>query len=232
MLFRSILDSLAVLRPEKFSNTATLGSDMSVTSAAKSFANFFRSIKGMLLQGNIILIVVNHLLDLVKINPYDTSTGPNNYLPAGKTVYGGNTPVYLSNFVINIKPGKKIKSDDSFGIDGFINEVWFSKNRSNKAGKKFPTVFNQELGFMSVLSDYYYLKNISEKITGAGVSFKLTSMPDVKFSQKKFLTVYNKNKEFRKTFNKEVRREYEKFIYIPEVDGPDGSELGEEEIVK
>jgi len=219
-----ILDSLAVLQPENVIEKNELGTSMSTTSTAKSFATLFRSMRRLLRKGNIFVLVVNHLLDNVSINQYETKRAPVNYLPANKTVYGGKTPVYLSNFVLLIEPGTKLKSDESFGFDGFLNTLTIVKNRSNKSGQKLAMVFSQEMGFSNELTNYIYLKNEAKLIGGAGVSFYLKELPDIKFSQKKFLKTIKTNKEFRKKFKRTIKELYTDFVFVRNTDDEDGSE--------
>lgn len=209
-----ILDSLAVLQPNKIVEKNEMGTEMSTTGTARSFATLFRSIRRFLTKANIILIVVNHLLDDVKINMYEKDKRQVNYLPQGRTVYGGKTPVYLSNFVFVIEPGTKMKESEGFGFDGFINNITLAKNRSNKAGQKVATVFSQELGFSNIHTNYMYLKNECKAISGAGIGFYLKDLPEVKFSQKKLVETYNKKKQFREAFDDAVFDAYEKFIYV------------------
>ena len=64
-----ILDSLAMLMPEKYSDEEELSGQMSATAAAKANASVFRRIVPMLKAANIILFVVNHLTQKVELTP-------------------------------------------------------------------------------------------------------------------------------------------------------------------
>ena len=64
-----ILDSLAMLMPEKYSDEEELSGQMSATAAAKANASVFRRIVPMLKAANIILFVVNHITEKVELTP-------------------------------------------------------------------------------------------------------------------------------------------------------------------
>lgn len=64
-----ILDSVAMLMPEKFSEEEELSGSMSATAAAKSNTLSFKRIIPMLKACNIILILINHINDDVSFMP-------------------------------------------------------------------------------------------------------------------------------------------------------------------
>ena len=64
-----ILDSLALLMPEKYADEEELSGQMSTTAAAKTNSSIFRRIIPMLKAANIILFVVNHITEAVSISP-------------------------------------------------------------------------------------------------------------------------------------------------------------------
>lgn len=64
-----ILDSIAMLMPEQYTEEEELSGQMSTTAAAKTNSAVFRRIIPMLKAANIILFVVNHITEEVVINP-------------------------------------------------------------------------------------------------------------------------------------------------------------------
>lgn len=64
-----ILDSLAMLMPEKFAAEDELSGQMSATATAKANALVFKRIIPMLKTANIILFIINHINQKVDINP-------------------------------------------------------------------------------------------------------------------------------------------------------------------
>lgn len=64
-----ILDSLAVLMPDKYAGEDELSGQMSETAAAKVNSSIFKRIIPLLKAANIILFVINHINDNVSINP-------------------------------------------------------------------------------------------------------------------------------------------------------------------
>lgn len=62
-----ILDSIALIMPDKYSDEEELSGQMSVTAGAKAIADIFRKIVPMLKTANIMLFVVNHILEDVNM---------------------------------------------------------------------------------------------------------------------------------------------------------------------
>lgn len=81
-----ILDSLAMLMPEKFTEEDDLSGQMSATAAAKMNAAIFKRIVPMLKSANIILLVINHILDDVSINPMMKKKAMLSFLKVGETL--------------------------------------------------------------------------------------------------------------------------------------------------
>jgi ABC-type oligopeptide transport system ATPase subunit len=81
-----ILDSLAMLMPEKYTEEEELSGQMSSTAAAKANAMVFKRIIPILKSANIILFVINHILDDVSINPMQKKKPQFSYLKMGETL--------------------------------------------------------------------------------------------------------------------------------------------------
>ncbi len=64
-----ILDSLAMLMPEKFEAEDELSGQMSSTAAAKTNSMLFKRVIPMLKTANIILFIINHINQNLSINP-------------------------------------------------------------------------------------------------------------------------------------------------------------------
>lgn len=194
-----ILDSLALLMPAQYTEEDELSGQMSTTAAAKANAMIFRRIVPMLKSANIILFVINHINMKVNINPMMKTKAQLSYLKQDETLPGGNTPVYLSNIMIRLDDGGKLKSSEGFGIDGNMVEITFIKSRSNKAGKSTTMVFNQALGYDPELSLFVMLKD-NNRVNGAGAYLYIDDRSDMKFAQKNLKNKLAEDAEFRDVF--------------------------------
>lgn len=81
-----ILDSLALLMPEKLTEEEELSGSMSATAIAKVNASVFKRITAMLKAANIILMVINHINQKVEINPMMRTKSQVSYLKQGETL--------------------------------------------------------------------------------------------------------------------------------------------------
>ena len=198
-----ILDSLALLSPEKFSQEEELSGQMSTTATAKATAMVFRKIVPMLKSVNIIFMVINHITQKIDINPMQKKKAQVSYLKQDEALPGGNTPVYLANNLIRFDDVTKLKEKDGFGVDGSIVDLGLVKSRTNKAGQAASLVFNQEMGFDQELSLLQLLKDYG-RINGAGAYLYVGEHSDMKFSQKKFKEKLSTDPNFMQVVQQEV----------------------------
>ena len=75
-----LLDSFAMLMPEKFATEDEMSGQMSTTATAKANAKIFRTIIPLLKAANIILFVINHINQKIDINPMAKTKAQINYL--------------------------------------------------------------------------------------------------------------------------------------------------------
>ena len=125
------------------------------------------------------------------------------YLKQSETLPGGNAAIYLSNNIIRFDDHSKLKSTETFGIDGTLVDLGLVKSRTNKAGQFATLVFNQDIGFDSILSLFILLKE-NNRVKGAGAYLYFGDRDDIKFSQKAFKQKLNENIELQDIFMKEV----------------------------
>ena len=91
-----ILDSLALLTPEKLTEEEELSGQMSTTGTAKTNTSIFKRIVPKLKAANIILFTINHINDKVEINPFAHTKAQIGYLKQGETLPGGKAALYLA----------------------------------------------------------------------------------------------------------------------------------------
>ena len=83
-----IIDSMITMRPKDLEGKEDLPSSMVASAVAKANASFMRDIIGPVYSANIILIMVNHIMDKIDINPMQKTQAQVNYLDQGETVPG------------------------------------------------------------------------------------------------------------------------------------------------
>lgn len=190
-----ILDSIAMLMPEKYANEEEMSGQMAATSAAKANSALVKRIIPMLKSANIIMFAINHVLKSVDINPYQRAKASIAYLKQGEYTPGGKEFEYLANLFIRFDDSK-LKSE-TYDIDGSLVDIEFIKSRNSKAGKACTMVFNQDDGFDNDLSTFILLKD-GGMIKGAGAYQYVDGHPEFKFTQKKFKSLLLEKPEFGK----------------------------------
>lgn len=191
-----ILDSIAMLMPEKYTDEEELSGQMSVTAAAKTNTSVFKRIIPLLKAANIILFVVNHITESVDINPYSKPQGQLSYLKPNERLGGGRAVIYVTNLLVRLDDHSKLKSDEGLGIDGILVDFSLLKSRTAKAGSMTTLVFDYDNGFDAELSLLYFLKS-KKMINGAGAYLYVGERSDIKFSQKQFKEKLQTNQEFQ-----------------------------------
>lgn len=190
-----LLDSVALLMPEKFLEEDEISGQMSATATAKMNSAVFKRIVPLLKAANIILIVINHINEKVEINAFKKTRLQVGFLKDGETLPGGRALIYLANNIIRFDDSV-IKAKEGLGIDGYLVDVSLVKSRTNKAGKTVTLVFDQNNGYDPDLSLYIMLKQAGS--IGSAGAYK--TLGDYKFFQKDFKQLLNEDAGFRQAF--------------------------------
>lgn len=207
-----ILDSLALLTPEKLTEEEELSGQMSTTATAKTNTSIFKRIIPKLKAANIILFTINHINDKIEINAFTHSKAQIGYLKQGETLPGGKAALYLANNMIRVDDGAKLKATEGIGVDGKIVDFEIIKSRTNSAGRSVPMVFTST-GFDDIWSLYMFLKASGAIVTGS--TCYLRGHEDMKFRQKEFKEKLFSDPEFAKAFNQVAYEDLEKLLAIP-----------------
>lgn len=212
-----ILDSIAMLMPGDMTDSDELAAGMSVTAGAKTVTQLMRAIIPMLKAANIILLVVNHILQDVSINPMQRKKADVAYLKQGETLPKGKTVIYLSNSIIRLDDVTKLKGDEKFKVNGSLVDVSLVKSRNSRANQTTTLVFNQETGYDPELSLLVFLNN-SGRIHGAGIGLYFDDATNMKFSMGNFKTKLKENKDFYDWFMRVAMDELKKLPARPDME--------------
>lgn len=205
-----LLDSLAMLAPDKITEEEALSGQMSTTATAKTNTQVFKRIVPKLKAANIIMFVINHINDKVDINPFMHSKAQIGYLKQNETLPGGKAALYLSNNMIRVDDGAKLKASEGLGVEGKIVDFGIIKSRTNSAGNSVPMIFTIEKGFDDILSLFMFMKSTGDIITGTNCYIR--GYEDMKFKQKDFKQKLFSDPEFANAFNKVAREALETLI--------------------
>ena len=109
--------------------------------------------------------------------------------------------LYLANNVIKVVTSDKLTEEKNpYGtFTGWHSKLKLIKSRSNRAGLEANLLYNQEYGYDRILSTYEMLKE-NGMVQGAGRSYYLEGLPNIKFSQKQFLSKMEDSLVMRQCF--------------------------------
>ena len=194
-----ILDSLAMLMPEKYTDEEELSGQMSATAMAKANSSIFKRLIPMLKAANIILFIINHITEAVEINPFSHSQGQLAFLKPGERLGGGRVPIYVSNLIIRMDDHSKQKPTEGYKIKGTLVTVSVVKSRTCSSGNSVNLVFDYENGFDRDLSLFELIKE-KGLVNGSGAHLYLGDRSDIKFAKANIKKLLRSNEEFRKVF--------------------------------
>lgn len=216
-----ILDSLAMLMPEKYTDEEEMSGQMSTTAAAKTNSALFKRIIPMLKAANIILFVVNHITESISISMFDKKQAQVSYLKQGESLGGGRVAVYVTNLLIRLNDASKLKESEGFGILGSVVEAVLLKSRTSAAGRSVNLIFDYAHGFDRDLSLFYLIKECG-LVNGAGAYLYFGDRSDIKFSQKQFKEKLQSNPDLQEAFAEAAKEALMTLINKPaEVDMED-----------
>lgn len=211
-----IVDSAAVLYPEKMIDTDDVSGSMAQAQVAKANKQLAGTLLQIIKTANIIVIFTNHINDDISINGMPKKPQLP-FLKPGETLPGGKGFNFLFNNIIRIDDGAKLKEGEKFNIDGNLAIISLLKTRSNKAGKGVPIIFNQEFGFDNELSMLQLLAD-NKRLGGAGAHLYVGDRSDFKFANKNFKKLLAENEEFRGVVMTEVFSILKELIRSDEAD--------------
>lgn len=194
-----LLDSFAMLMPEKFATEDEMSGQMAGPATARMNTAMLRRIVPLLKASNIILFIINHILPDVSLLP---KKGQLRCLKQGERLPGGETLVYLTTNIFRFDD-TKLKEKDGLGFNGALINISLPKSRQNYLDEAVTMVFNPITGYDPVNSLLLLLKN-KGKINGGGIGMYLGDRKDMKFSQKKFKEKFNTDQEFQDLVMEEV----------------------------
>lgn len=214
-----IIDSLAVLYPEskkskkvkskdkdeEILDEVNIGSNAEGAAVAKINSQFFGKAVSICDDYNIILLIINHITEIINMNAYDRKPSKIPYLKYNESIPGGSKSIFLSNNVFRLNVFEKFDKSELYGFDGFHVRLDLCKSRSNRSGKKIVLVYNQKKGFDNLYSNYLLLKEY-KMISGGGLGYYIEGHSEYKFKQKELRKLYKENKEFKIIFKKAVKK--------------------------
>lgn len=203
-----VIDSIALLAPERIADKGELSGQMAATAMAKANTALLKGVIQLIKATNIILLVVNHITEKIEANPMMHTKGALIFLKQGESLPGGKAVVYLANNIIRFDDSKL--KEETFGFSGAQVDISLSKSRTNKAGKSTPLIFSQVNGFDSLYSLMVMLKDAGV-IATKGAYLALDGY-ESKFRTRDFKQLFVDDEEFRKAFVKAANIEMEKLV--------------------
>lgn len=195
-----IIDSIAMLMPEKYIEEDELAGKSMGAASALIASNVFKMIIPLLKSANIILFGINHILEDVQMTAMPKKN-PVPYLKQGERIPKGRTATFLANNIIRLDSANKLKVDEGYHIEGSVIEASLVKSRAS--GKKKPTrlVLDFANGFDPWLSALETMK-YNKLLYGGGASLAVDPEKQFKFSLGTFRDKVLSDQEFRNAFVK------------------------------
>ena len=208
-----VLDSLAMLMPDKITEEEELTGQMSATASAKTNTAALKRIIPKLKAANIILFVVNHINAKVDINPFAKTKAQVNGLKPDETLPGGNANNYLANNLIRLDDSTKLKDSEGLGINGKYVDFTIIKSRTNQPYRSVTMVLDFDRGYDPILSLFTFMKS-NGYIASKG-AYMTVDGSDIKFTQKGFVEKLFSDEAFSDQFNGSCMKHLDELLAPP-----------------
>lgn len=157
---------------------------------AAAYSKFFKIIRPIVHEKNIILFVTNHIkekpqMGFVKKQAKIQGLSPEETLP------GGTAPIYLSQSLIRLIYRGKC-TIEKHGFNGYITAVQTLKSKTNRSDLVVELCFEHGKGFSTELSMLRFADNLG-LVGGRNPYRYFNDYPDIKFSTKNFKDEIDKN---------------------------------------
>ena len=174
-----------------------ISGNMDAMREAKENTEFIFKVKPLCEKYGIVLIMINHVVEQVKLSMFDV---PTRYLPSlkpGKKLKGSKELVFQSFAISDITVAERLNEknpiygDDIVGI--IVNYITVKSKTSNE-GISYRMVFDGATGYRPELSDFEYLFTTSNRygIEGSPASMGMSILPEIRFTRR---TLFEKCKE-------------------------------------
>lgn len=193
-----MIDSIAMMMPADAMKTEEMSGQMVATQAAKANTQLFKRLVQICMEGNIIPIFINHVLQMVSTGPMPVAAGIN-YLKQDETLPGGRAAQYLTNTLIKVTASSKLKEDEKYKVKGYMTKVELIKSRTAPAGRAMTMIYDQAEGFDEDLSLLNFIKD-NKGLKGSPRSYHLDGYEDMKFIFSNFKEKLASSLEFRAYF--------------------------------
>ena len=179
-----IIDSIAILMPEKYTDEDELAGKSMGAASALIVTNVFKTILPMLKAANIILFGINHILEDVNMSAMPKKqTVPG--LKQGERMPKGRTVTYLANNIFRLDHAGKLKEDEGYKFNGSLVDVSMIKSRNSGHKSSVRLVFDFNNGFDPWISMLRFMQD-RKLLYGGGVSMAFDPDKEFKFSQASF----------------------------------------------
>jgi len=207
-----LIDSVAAMRTKELLENAKMDTNMVAATIAKGNSAFLMGVEHLLEAYNITIMAIGHITTKITINPYAEKKIQLPGLGEDENISGGNKFVYMASFVFKLKAGKEFKDDKDLGVQGRLVYCNFLKTRSGYNKLSAPLFYHSTRGFTNELTSYYQFKEELGILKKSGSNFWLPNLPNVQFTQKGFLKMYNENEEFQEAFKEQVGEQFGKIL--------------------
>jgi len=162
---------------------------------AKALAQFYKRLTPIIKAYNIIVIAINHINYKMEINPFAKTQAQLNYMKQDESMPGGNAPIYYAHTLVKFVYNGKLEESEN-GFDGFAVRCEFLKSRTNKAGQFCRLIYNQELGFDPILTQYQFAED-NGLVEGRNPKRYFTGHEEARFDNRKFRKQFLEDEKIR-----------------------------------
>lgn len=199
-----IVDSIPAMKPEEVLKNPDLDNNMVPSKMAAANSALFKTVLDILETYNITLFTINHITTKIITNAYAPRKVIIPGLGEDENLPGGNSCSFLPSFIVRLTSGAELKAEKDM-CDGRVTDLRLLKTRLGFNNTRLKFILEKTRGMHDGLTLFYYAKE-NKLLTGGGPSgFTFNGNPSSKFTQKKFLGMYEGDEAFRNAFEAMVQ---------------------------
>lgn len=168
---------------------------------------FYKKALGVCAKYNIIIIAINQLRPLIKMDVFDFSPPQLMMLKNNECLPRGEAPIFYASTMLRMNPSAskaKAFTVEEYGFDGFLCCIQIAKTKTTFIGGEVNLVFREDIGYDPVYSIYQFAYDAGI-LMGRNPYLYIQGAEEFKFNKKNFGEKFTQDGAFHDAVMKAIQ---------------------------